>query len=281
VGARGQVETLRASLEEDRMKALSAGTRAAVSSLQGRIVLLENENRSLRETVLQSHFETKQHLAAIGEQLQSLVNNQRLPPLPPPPPPQAHAPPRAAEAAPGAAVAEDPPAAAAAVAAPDSDARPPPPPRQEQPAAPDAAVEAFRAARATDAIGMLRATPRQPALGSKCPNRWDTCLSQWRSLRLEDFRDRPQVGWAQASRLRFNKRLSIQRQVERAAVEQGSTFDAAAAFLDQTRADLSINFTVHLKLRVDDDDSIPKRIRATGMGRQAAPRRRQQQEQRR
>jgi hypothetical protein len=41
---------------------------------------------------------------------------------------------------------------------------------------------------------MLRATPRQPTLGSTCPSSWVTCLSQWRTLQLDTFRDRPQHG---------------------------------------------------------------------------------------
>jgi TolA-binding protein len=139
-GARAQVEALRAVCRVDQMRALSSGTRAAVASLQDRLVLLEEENHALRDSVatqLQTQAETNRILTTIANQLQSLTtNNERRRQAPP----QEEA--AAAETAPGAAVVEEPPAAAAAEAAPAGRLaparpalrRPPPPPvahRQE------------------------------------------------------------------------------------------------------------------------------------------------------
>jgi hypothetical protein len=53
--------------------------------------------------------------------------------------------------------------------------------------------------------------------------------------------------------------------MERLANTNGLTFDGAAAFLDHSRADLSINFTVHLKLKSDGDKVVPKQVHLNGM----------------
>jgi hypothetical protein len=283
--ARAQVEALRAARRVDQMRALNGGTRAAVSALQDRMVSLEQENRALRDTVatqLQTQTETNRLLTTIAGQLQSLTYNERRrqePHLPRPPPPEEDEGDRRAEAAPGAAAAEEPPAAAAAEAAPAWGPAGGGPPRQ-QPGAPPAANQAvvppFRAAVVAEALGALRATPRQPTVGTTCPSSWTTCLSQWRTLQLESFRDRPQTEWDMATRCRYNKRLLVMKQVERASDEQLLSLDDAATYLDRARADLSINFTAHLKSRSDSDARIPKRVAGQPQVR-PRPRGRQQQ----
>jgi hypothetical protein len=255
------------------MRALSSGTRAAVASLQDRLVSLEEENRALRDSVatqLQTQAETNRILTTIANQLQSLTTNKERRRQDPPPPPQEES--AAAETAPGAAVVEEPPAAAAAEAAPAGRLapacpalrRPPPPPvaRRQEPNDQDQALAHFRATVQADALGALRATPRQPTVGTTCPSSWTTCLSQWRTLQLESFRDRPQTEWDRSTRCRYNKRLLIMKQIERASEGQLMSLNDAATYLDKNRADMSINFTAHLKSRSDGDERIPKRVAA-------------------
>jgi hypothetical protein len=50
------------------------------------------------------------------------------------------------------------------------------------------------------------------------------------------------------------------KQVERATEKQLIFLDDAATYLERTRANLSINFTAHLKSRSDNDEWIPKRV---------------------
>jgi hypothetical protein len=262
------------------MKALNAGTRAAVTSLQDRIVLLEQQNRALVDLVttqVQSQNETNRHLATIAGQLQQSLTVERLraPPPTPPPPPLVEGPPPA----PPAAAVPPRPAEPRAAGAPPPPPASPPPPAAAANAAP--VVEAaFAAAAARNAVASLRATPRQPTLGPTCPSSWATCLSQWRTLQLESFRDRPQHGWDTSAKTRFNKRLLVTKQIERLADSNGLTFDDAAAFLDRHRADLSINFTAHLKLRSDGDEAVPKRVRPNGMARRPRQQHEHRQEQR-
>jgi hypothetical protein len=73
--------------------------------------------------------------------------------------------------------------------------------------------------RAVGVVEALGATPRQPTVGTTCPSSWTTCLSQWRTLQLESFCDRPQTEWDRATRFRYNKRLLVMKQIERASEE--------------------------------------------------------------
>jgi hypothetical protein len=68
-----------------------------------------------------------------------------------------------------------------------------------------------------------------------------------------------------SAKTQFNKWLLVMKQTERLANTNGLTFDGAAAFLDHSRADLSINFTAYLKLRSDGDEAVPKWVRPNGM----------------
>jgi hypothetical protein len=58
----------------------------------------------------------------------------------------------------------------------------------------------------------------------------------------------------------FNKRLSIFKEIERAAEELMTTQSRAAAYLDANRRELDLNFTAHLEHRKQGNPGHERRI---------------------
>jgi hypothetical protein len=275
--ARTTVVNLQATRRVDEMQCMEGATRAAVASLQDRLLTLEEENRSLRESVLEQNSSISEQLRQQNEYLMLILANRdahpqpvadNQPAAPPPPPEEADdaitAPPADdddeeddPEEASATDAAENPPAAPVA----EAPAVLPQPrrhrTRNQQPAhvarparaEATAADLAWREARAANAPAHLRRTTRMPNIPKRCPPRWQTHYNEWYSKRYCQFRSGSRDGWTRTVLMAFNKRLSIFKEIERAAEELMTTQSRAAAYLDANRRELDLNFTAHLEHR--------------------------------
>lgn len=261
------------------MECMEEATRAAVASLQDRLTTLEEENRALRDSMVQQNYTISQQLRQQNEYLMLILanrnaNQQPVPDNQPAAPPQE--PPLQqgdvdddeipvpsegedeAEEAPPRGAAGDAPAAAVGVA-PAVPAPPLPPPLTMRPGETAADLQ-WREARAIDAPAQLRSTPRQPPLPQRCPPRWHTNYRDWHSQRLWRWRDKSQEGWEHRIKLAYNKRLAIFKEIERAAAENMTGEERASRYLDDNRKELTLNFTEHLEHRKRQNPAHDRRV---------------------
>ena len=245
--AKQQVKVLRESRREDQIKALNEGTQAAIASLQDTILSLQRKfdaavsRTALLEQKLDASLANSARMVEAVEQINRLLRHQahqyfllQHPPqqqqqlqqhqgLPAPiQPPQAQEPP----------LPPPPPHAA-------------PPAVDAQPAALHDAAAAQRAAVARDAVGVLRRTPRVPAIGGRCPSTWEASHQEWELCELSTFLLHDQKGWPRVSRTRYNKRRAIHEELLRMSLSRlDLDLAGVASWLDDIRGERTL--TNHL-----------------------------------
>jgi hypothetical protein len=142
---------------------------------------------------------------------------------------------------------------------------PPPPPHaappavDAQPAALHDAEAAQRAAVARDAVGVLRRTPRVPAIGGRCPSTWEASHQEWELCELSTFLLHDQKGWPRVSRTRYNKRRAIHEELLRMSLSRlDLDLAGVASWLDDIRGERTL--TNHLVSIRQNNPQVHRRV---------------------